>query len=86
MTLSTAGAAVLRYSGYAATLAPAPCLWPLCCTLDYPALDDFIARFGRNLSRAGLFLPMREPLEVGSAVRFEVVLSDARVACAAKAW
>ena len=50
------------------------------CTLDYPALDDFIARFGRNLSRAGLFLPMREPLEVGSAVRFEVVLSDARVA------
>ena len=46
------------------------------CTLDYSRLDDFVARYGRNLSRAGVFLPMREPLDVGSSVRFEILIAD----------
>lgn len=50
------------------------------CTLDYPRLDDFVVRYGRNVSRAGVFLPMREPLEVGSTVRFEVMLAEGQVA------
>jgi Tfp pilus assembly protein PilZ len=50
------------------------------CSLDYSRLDDFVTRFARNLSRAGVFLPMREPLELGSPVRFEIVLADAQVA------
>ncbi|MBL9004252.1 MAG: hypothetical protein JNJ46_08405 [Myxococcales bacterium] len=58
---------------------PAPLTY-IRCTLDYPRLDDFVARYGRNLSRAGVFLPMREPLEIGSSVRFEIVLSDSQVA------
>ena len=50
------------------------------CTLDYARLDDFVARYSRNVSRAGVFLPMREPLEVGSTVRFEVMLAEGQVA------
>ncbi len=58
---------------------PAP-LTSLRLSLDYPRLDDFVVRYGRNISRAGVFLPMREPLEVGSSVRFEIVLADAQTA------
>lgn len=50
------------------------------CTLDYPSLDEFVAGYGRNLSNAAVFLPMREPLDVGSGVRFELVLADSQIA------
>jgi len=48
------------------------------CTLDYPDVDAFVSRYGRNLSGRGIFLPAREPPAVGTAVRFEVTLVSGR--------
>jgi uncharacterized protein (TIGR02266 family) len=61
------------------TQVAAPSILALRCTLDYPDLDTFILRYGRNVSRRGVFLPAREPPVVGTAVRFEIVLSDGRL-------
>ncbi len=46
------------------------------CVLDYPDVDAFISRYGRNLSARGIFLPTLEPPLAGTAVRFEVRLAD----------
>lgn len=49
------------------------------CSLDYKDADTFMARYGRNLSARGIFLPAREPPAVGSTVRFEVMLTDGKL-------
>lgn len=48
------------------------------CSLDYPDIESFIVRYGRNLSTRGIFLPSTDPPPAGTAVRFEVVLADGR--------
>ena len=48
------------------------------CSLDYPDIETFIVRYGRNLSTRGIFLPSADPPPAGTAVRFEVVLADGR--------
>jgi hypothetical protein len=41
--------------------------------------EDFIERFAPNVTRGGIFLPSREPRDVGAAIRFELALEDDRV-------
>lgn len=48
------------------------------CSLDYPDIETFIVRYGRNLSTRGIFLPSADPPPAGTAVRFELVLADGR--------
>ena len=49
------------------------------CTLEYPDVETFVVRYGRNLSARGIFLPSHEPPPTGTVVRFEVVLADGQV-------
>jgi hypothetical protein len=49
------------------------------CALDYPDADAFIASYGRNVSAQGIFLPSREPVAVGTTVRFELELHNGRL-------
>jgi Tfp pilus assembly protein PilZ len=42
-------------------------------------LDSFVERFAPHVTRAGVFLPSREPRAAGSAIRFEVTLQDGEV-------
>lgn len=49
------------------------------CTLDYADLEAFVVHYGRNVSTRGVFLPAQEPPPVGTAVRFEVVLSSGQL-------
>ncbi len=41
------------------------------------SLDDFVARYGSDVSPGGIFIRTREPLAVGTNVRFDLSLSDA---------
>jgi uncharacterized protein (TIGR02266 family) len=42
-------------------------------------IEDFIERFARNVTRGGIFLPSRDPRDVGASIRFEVSLEDAQI-------
>ena len=39
-------------------------------------LDEFIERYAADLSRAGVFIRTKQPLPVGTALRFEFQLQD----------
>src|SRR5262245_60126216 len=41
--------------------------------------EDFIHRFAPNVTRGGIFLPTHDTREVGSAIRFEILLLDKTV-------
>src|SRR5436190_19911535 len=41
--------------------------------------EDFIEKFALNVTRGGIFLPTREPSDVGESIRFELLLEDAAV-------
>jgi molecular chaperone DnaK len=34
--------------------------------------EDFVERFAPNVTRGGIFLPTREPRDVGATIRFEL--------------
>src|SRR5436190_6066637 len=40
-------------------------------------LDQFIERYGVDVSRGGIFIRTREPLAVGTSLRFDFQLQDA---------
>jgi hypothetical protein len=42
-------------------------------------VEDFIERFAPNVTRGGIFLPSKEPREVGATIRFELALDDESV-------
>lgn len=44
--------------------------------LKYPDRDSFVERFSINVSRTGLFVRAKDPLPVGSRVRFEYRIAD----------
>jgi uncharacterized protein (TIGR02266 family) len=55
---------------------------PIRVRLRYADLDTFVEKFAPNVSRGGLFLASRTPRAVGDIFRFEVMLSDGRIALA----
>ena len=48
------------------------------CQLQYADVEAFIRSYAVNLSAAGMFIAAKEPPKVGTALRFEIVLSDDR--------
>jgi len=40
------------------------------------SLDDFIARYGADVSPGGIFIRTKQPVEVGTALRFVFSLGD----------
>ena len=44
--------------------------------LKYPDEDTFIRKYSPNINRNGMFIQSRVPPEVGTVLRFQVVLSD----------
>lgn len=42
-----------------------------------PTLDNFIERYGVDISHGGIFIRTKEPLEIGTQLRFEFQLQDA---------
>jgi molecular chaperone DnaK len=47
-------------------------------TLKYPDVKAFVEKFATNVSRGGIFIASRTPKSVGTAVRFELLLSDGK--------
>ena len=44
--------------------------------LQYPDVETFIAKYATNISEGGIFLASLDPPEVGSQVRFELIIAD----------
>lgn len=44
--------------------------------LQYPDVETFIAKYATNISEGGIFLASMDPPEVGSIVRFELLIGD----------
>src|SRR5262245_2005542 len=52
---------------------------PVRLHLKCSGTEEFIELFAPNVTRGGIFLPSREPRDVGASIRFEVMLLDDRV-------
>src|SRR5688572_23925847 len=46
--------------------------------LKYADVQTFVEKFAPNVSRQGIFIASRTPKPVGTAVRFELLLSDGK--------
>lgn len=47
--------------------------------LKYPDVDTFIRKYAPNINRNGMFIQSRVPPEVGTVLRFQLVLKDGEV-------
>ena len=45
-------------------------------TLTYADRDTFVERFAHNISRTGMFIRAKDPVPLGSRIRFDYLLSD----------
>ncbi len=55
---------------------PSPPVLPLRVRLPYATVDEFIARYGSNVARGGVFVASRSVKAEGTRLQFEFVLSD----------
>ena len=46
------------------------------CLLNYPDEETFVERYATNISKAGIFVRTRAPLDVGGELLFEFVLAN----------
>ncbi|HSN91509.1 MAG TPA: TIGR02266 family protein [Anaeromyxobacteraceae bacterium] len=52
--------------------------------LSYGSVDEFVERFAVNISRGGVFIRTREPKEVGTPLRLELLLATGEPALSAE--
>lgn len=46
--------------------------------LQYPDVETFVAKYATNISAGGIFLASLDPPEVGTLVRFELIIGDSQ--------